>query len=66
MSNYDKMIHALFDESHGSERISKEIENADRMLEEFGIFDSKKSDQDHKEIEERLDKIDAALDALLS
>ena len=65
MSNTDKLIHALFDESHGSERISKAIENADRMLEEFDLFDSKKADQDRQEIKEMLDKIDADLDALL-
>lgn len=66
MSDFDKLIHALFDESHGSERISKEIETADHMIEELDLFDSKKAEQDRKEIEEKLADIDAALDALLA
>ena len=44
MSDFDKLIHTLFDESHGSERISKEIETADRMIEELNLFDSKKAE----------------------
>ena len=66
MSDADRMIHDIFDKSHGHNNVSAAIEAADRYIEENDIFGQKKADADRKEIRQRLAALDMALDELLS